>query len=86
MLVVVIILVMICLVLLWVIMQQRAKVVKLYKSDKVKSHFIKAIIYETRDPLNSLVRLAEMLISTSLLRPILTMPLNHGPLLAREQV
>ena len=61
MLVVVIILVMICLVLLWVIMQQRAKVVKLYKSDKVKSHFIKAIIYETRDPLNSLVRLAEML-------------------------
>lgn len=61
MLVVVIFLVMICLVLLWVIMQQRTKVVKLYKSDKVKSHFIKAIIFETRDPLNSLVRLADMM-------------------------
>lgn len=61
MVVLVVVLVIICLVLLWIIMQQRTKVVKLYKSDKVKSHFIKAIIYETRDPLNSLVRLADMM-------------------------
>ena len=66
MLVVVIILVMICLVLLWVIMRQRAKVLKLYKSDKVKSHFIKSIVYEMRDPLASLGRLAEMMGSKDL--------------------
>ena len=63
---VVIILVIICLVLLWVIMRQRAKVLKLYKSDKVKSHFIKSIVYEMRDPLASLGRLAEMMGSKDL--------------------
>ena len=41
--------------------QQQTRVSALYKSDKLKSHFIKAMAHEIRDPLLSVKKLAEMM-------------------------
>lgn len=59
MLVLVVVLVIVCLVLLLRLKQQQARVSALYKSDKMKSHFIKAMVHEIRDPLMSVIELAE---------------------------
>ena len=40
--------------------QQQERVSALYKSDKLKSHFVKSIAYEIRGPLQSVMKLAEM--------------------------
>ena len=36
------------------------RVSALYKSDKLKSHFVKSLVYEIRNPLQSVMKLAEM--------------------------
>jgi signal transduction histidine kinase len=61
MMVLVVVLVIVCLVLVLRLKQQQAKVSALYKSDKLKSHFIKSMVHEIRDPLMSVKELAEVM-------------------------
>ncbi len=58
--VLVVVLVIVCLVLVFRLKQQQERVSALYKSDKLKSHFVKSIAYEIRGPLQSVMKLAEM--------------------------
>ena len=58
--IIVVVLVIICLVLVFRLKQQQERVSALYKSDKLKSHFIKSLAYEIRSPLQSVMKLAEM--------------------------
>ena len=58
--IIVVVLVIICLVLVFRLKQQQERVSALYKSDKLKSHFVKSIAYEIRSPLQSVMKLAEM--------------------------
>ena len=56
----VVVLVIVCLVLVFRLKQQQERVSALYKSDKLKSHFVKLLAYELRAPLQSVMKLAEM--------------------------
>ena len=56
----VVVLVIICLLLVFRLKQQQERVSALYKSDKLKSHFVKSLVYEIRNPLQSVMKLAEM--------------------------
>ena len=56
--IIVVVLVIICLVLVFRLKQQQERVSALYKSDKLKSHFIKSLAYEIRSPLQSVMKLA----------------------------
>lgn len=58
--IIVVVLVIICLVLVFRLKQQQERVSALYKSDKLKSHFVKSLVYEIRNPLQSVMKLAEM--------------------------
>ena len=60
MVVLVVVLVIICLLLVFRLKQQQERVSALYKSDKLKSHFVKSLVYEIRNPLQSVMKLAEM--------------------------
>ena len=42
----VVVLVIICLLLVFRLKQQQERVSALYKSDKLKSHFVKSLVYE----------------------------------------
>ena len=57
----VVVLVIVCLILVFRLKQQQERVSELYKSDKLKSHFVKLMAYEFRTPLQSVMKLAEML-------------------------
>jgi signal transduction histidine kinase len=57
----IVVLVIICLVLVFRLKQQQVKVSALYRSDKLKSHFIRSLAYEIRNPLQSVMKLAEMM-------------------------
>ena len=61
MMVLIVVLVIVCIVLVLRLKQQQTKVLALYKSDKLKSHFIKAMAHEISDPLQSVTKLAEMM-------------------------
>ena len=61
MMVLIVVLVIVCIVLFLRLKQQQTKVSALYKSDKLKSHFIKAMAHEISDPLQSVTKLAEMM-------------------------
>jgi len=54
-------LVIVCIVLVLRLKQLQTQVSALYKSDKLKSHFIKAMVHEIREPLQSVTALAEMM-------------------------
>ena len=54
--IIVVVLVIICLVLVFRLKQQQERVSALYKSDKLKSHFIKSLAYEIRSPLQSVMK------------------------------
>ena len=56
----VVVLVIVCLLLVFRLKQQQERVSALYKSDKLKSHFVKSLVYEIRNPLQSVMKLAEM--------------------------
>ena len=57
----VVVLVIICLLLVFRLKQQQERVSALYRSDKLKSHFVKSLVYEIRSPLQSVMKLAEMM-------------------------
>ncbi len=61
MVVLIIVLVLTCLLLVLRLKQLQARVSALYRSDKLKSHFIKAMVHEIREPLQSVTALAEMM-------------------------
>ena len=54
-------LIIVCLVLVLRLKQQQTRVSALYKSDRLKSHFIKAMVHEIRVPLQSVQELAEVM-------------------------
>lgn len=57
----VVVLMIVCLILVFRLKQQQVRVSALYKSDKLKSHFVKLLAYELRAPLQSVMKLAEMM-------------------------
>ena len=59
--VVVVVLLIVCMLLVFRLKQQQERVSALYRSDKLKSHFVKSIAYEIRNPLQSVMKLAEMI-------------------------
>ena len=59
--IIVVVLVSICLLLVFRLKQQQERVSALYRSDKLKSHFVKSLVYEIRSPLQSVMKLAEMM-------------------------
>ena len=59
--IIVVVLVIICLLLVFRLKQQQERVSALYRSDKLKSHFVKSLVYEIRSPLQSVMKLAEMM-------------------------
>ena len=57
----VVVLVIVCLVLVFRLKQQQERVSALYRSDKLKSHFVRLVAYEFRSPLQSVRKLTEMM-------------------------
>ena len=61
MVILVVVLVIVCLVLVFRLKQQQERVSALYRSDKLKSHFVRLVAYEFRSPLQSVRKLTEMM-------------------------
>ena len=57
----VVVLVIVCMLLVLRLKQLQERVSALYRSDKLKSHFVKSIAYEIRSPLLSVMKLTEMI-------------------------
>ena len=57
----VVVLVIVCMLLVLRLKQLQERVSALYRSDKLKSHFVKSIAYEIRSPLLSVMKLTEMM-------------------------
>ena len=57
----VVVLLIVCMLLVLRLKQLQERVSALYRSDKLKSHFVKSIAYEIRSPLLSVMKLTEMI-------------------------